>query len=149
NPVGKGFHTPELPNIEHAGELLRSRSDSPMPAGFGPLSPHRPDRRAKVGENYGTSYRKKRAPYYADDFDWSYFNAAPPDQQVPYLRGDEELVFQNLHPAVEVFRSRLPGLRIRAFANDLEGRFREVPMNLDTLLADLDEGALYLVWRGL
>ena len=149
NPVGKGFGTRELPNIEHVEDLLRTRSDRPTPAGFGPLSPSRPERRAKVGKRYGKPYREKRAPYYAEDFDWSFFNAAPPDQRLPYLRGDEELLFQNLHPAAEVFRSRLPGLRIRAFASDLPGRLREVPMVLDTLLADLDEEALHLVWRGL
>jgi len=149
NPVGKGFGTRELPNVEHVDDLLRSRSDRPNPAGFGPLSPNRPERQAKIGKRYGKSYREKRAPYYAEDFDWSFFNAAPPDQRVPYLRGDEELLFQNLHAGAEVFRSRLPGLRIRAFASDAPGRLREVAMVLDTLLADLDEGALHLVWRGL
>ncbi|HTN84737.1 MAG TPA: DUF2169 domain-containing protein [Sorangium sp.] len=149
NPVGKGQGTRELPNVEAADDLLLSRSDRPAPAGFGPVSPNRPDRRAKVGKNYGKAYREKRAPYYADDLDWTYFNAARPDQQLPYLRGDEELLFQNLHPGAEVFRSRLPGLRIRAFANDAERGFREVPMHLDTLLADLDKEALFLTWRGL
>ncbi|MGK3995809.1 DUF2169 family type VI secretion system accessory protein [Sorangium sp. So ce1024] len=149
NPVGKGHGTRELPNVEGADDLLLSRSDRPAPAGFGPVSPNRPDRRARVGKNYGKAYREERAPYYADDFDWTFFNAARPDQWLPYLRGDEELLFQNLHPDAEVFRSRLPGLRIRAFAKDEERGFREVPMHLDTLLADLDNGALFLTWRGL
>ncbi|WP_437969885.1 DUF2169 domain-containing protein [Sorangium sp. So ce260] len=149
NPVGKGLGTRELPNVENADDLLLSRSDRPAPAGFGPLSPNRPDRRARIGKQYGKSYREKRAPYYAEDFDWTFFNAAPPDQWLPYLRGDEELLFQNLHPDAEVFRSRLPGIRIRAFAKDAERGFREVPMHLDTLLADLDKEALFLTWRGL
>ncbi|WP_437817265.1 DUF2169 domain-containing protein [Sorangium sp. So ce1078] len=149
NPVGKGLGTRELPNVENADDLLLSRSDRPAPAGFGPLSPNRPDRRARVGKQYGKAYREKRAPYYAEDFDWTFFNAAPPDQWLPYLRGDEDLLFQNLHPDAEVFRSRLPGIRIRAFAKDAERGFREVPMHLDTLLADLDKEALFLTWRGL
>ncbi|WP_437280978.1 DUF2169 domain-containing protein [Sorangium sp. So ce375] len=149
NPVGRGHGTRELPNVENADDLLLSRSDRPAPAGFGPLSPNRPDRRARLGKKYGKSYREQRAPYYAEDFDWTYFNAAPPDQWLPYLRGDEELLFQNLHPDAEVFRSRLPGLRIRAFVNDADRGFREVPMHLDTLLADLDKEALFLTWRGL
>jgi uncharacterized protein YjbI with pentapeptide repeats len=149
NPVGKGLDTRELPNVEDAKALLLSRSDRPAPAGFGAVSPSRPARRERLGKKYGKRYTEKRAPYYPEDFDWSYFNAAPPDQQVPYLRGDEELLFQNLHPDAEVFRSRLPGLRIRAFVSDAEGRFREVPMMLDTLFADLDNEALFLTWRGL
>ncbi|EYF03140.1 DUF2169 family type VI secretion system accessory protein [Chondromyces apiculatus] len=148
NPVGKGIGTRELPNVELVEEVLRSRSDRPAVARFGAVSPHRAERRAKVGKNYGKSYREKRAPYYADDFDWSYFNAAQADQRLPYLRGDEELLFQNLHPEAPVFRTRLPGLRIRTFALDPGGRFIEVPMVLDTLFADLDEGSLHLVWRG-
>jgi uncharacterized protein YjbI with pentapeptide repeats len=149
NPVGRGYETREMPTVLHADDVLESRSDRPSPAGFGPWSPNRPERRAKLGKKYGKEYQKHRKPYYAEDFDWSYFNAAPPDQQIPHLQGDEELVFQNLHPDAEVLRARLPGLRIRAFAADPGGPLREVPMVLDTLQADLDEGALYLAWRGL
>src|SRR5262249_10610796 len=93
---------------------------------------------------------EKRAPYYAEDFDWTYFHAAPPDQQIKgYLRGDEEIVFQGLHPEAPSFGARLPGLRVRAFVKDARGRFREAAMSLDTLFADLDAGALFLTWRGI
>jgi uncharacterized protein YjbI with pentapeptide repeats len=148
NIAGKGFSTRDLPNVESLHEMIQSRSDRPAPAGYGPISPNRPERRALVGKQYGASYQAKRAPFYAEDFDWAYFNAAAPDQQIPYLRGDEDLVFQNLHPEAPVFSSRLPGLRIRAFLSDRSGRFREAPMRLDTLFADLEEGHLELTWRG-
>lgn len=149
NPVGKGYKTAELPTVEQAGDILRARSDRPDPASFGPLSPAWPARAGKLGKAYGGDYRKTRAPYYAEDFDWSYFQAAPADQQLQgYLHGDEELTFQNLHPAVQVYRSRLPGLRIRAFVNDVDGRFRELSMVLDTLHADLDREQVRLTWRG-
>lgn len=150
NPAGKGAGGNELPNVEHAGAVIRSRRDDPGPAGFGPLNPLWPERRKKLGKQYGRGWRWGRWPYYAEDFDWGYFNAAPPDQQLDgYLRGDEALLFQNLHPAAPVFEARLPGLRIRAFVKDVQLRFREVAMSLDTLFADLDEGKLYLTWRGL
>jgi uncharacterized protein YjbI with pentapeptide repeats len=150
NPVGMGFGGRELPNVEHAGVVIRHRRDDPGPAGFGPINPAWPERAPKVGKDYGARWKKERFPYYATDFDWTYFNAAPPDQQLPgYLRGDEPVVFQNLHPTAPVFEARLPGLRIRAFLQDDKQRFREVPMRLDTLFADLDEGKVYLTWRGL
>jgi uncharacterized protein YjbI with pentapeptide repeats len=154
NPVGRGVaghaQTRELPNVEHAGALIRGRRDDPGPAGFGPINPAWPGRAPKVGKEYGARWKKDRAPYYAEDFDWTYFNAAPRDQQIDgYLRGDERIVFQNLHPTAQVFETALPALRIRAFVKDDKARFREVPMNLDTLFADLDEGRLYLTWRGL
>src|SRR6202041_951811 len=138
------------PNVEHAGAVLRARRDDPGPAGFGPINPAWPQRAPKVGKEYGPRWKKERFPWYAEDFDWTYFNTAPADQQVEgYLRGDEKLVFQNLHPTAQVLEASLPSLRIRAFIKDVKQRFREVPMSLDTLFADLDEGKLFLTWRGL
>src|SRR5262249_9198174 len=138
NPAGKGHGTIELPTIEDPSRLIQRRGDQPEPAGFGPLNPAWPQRAGKVGREYGKSYRDKRAPYYAEDFDWSYFSAAPADQQLPgYLRGDEELTFVHLHRDATTFSARLPGLRVRAFVKDVEARFREVRLSLDTLFADL------------
>jgi uncharacterized protein YjbI with pentapeptide repeats len=149
NPVGKGLGTSELPNVEHAGERVRARADRPAPAGFGPVNPTAPERTGKLGKAYGDAWRRDRAPFYAEDFDWSYWSSAPPDQQLEgYLRGDEEVTFQNLHPAAPLFSVLLPGLRVRAFVNDVRDRFREPYMALDTIFADLEEGRLYLTWRG-
>ncbi len=83
NPVGMGAGTPELPNVEYPGARLQSKRDRPQPAGFGPINPAWTPRKEKVGKEYGETWRKKRAPFYAEDFDWSYFNAAPADQQLP------------------------------------------------------------------
>ena len=48
----------------------------------------------------------------------------------------------NLHPTAPSFSTALPGLRIRGFARDAKGTLHEAPMNLDTLLVDLDKEAL-------
>ncbi|MEO5726597.1 MAG: DUF2169 domain-containing protein, partial [Byssovorax sp.] len=149
NPVGRGHGSLSLPIVESPSEPVRSRGDQPAPAGFGPLNPAWPQRRGKLGKAYGKAYREKRAPYYAEDFDWSYFSAAPADQQLSgYLRGDEEVSFHNLHPTAATIEARLPGLRVRAFVKDVEQRFREVYLAIDTLFADLDAGTLTLTWRG-
>lgn len=150
NPVGLGFAGRELPSVEHAGRVIQRRRDDPSVAGFAPIAPGWPQRAAKLGKDYGPRWRKERWPYPADDLDWSHFQAAPPDQQLEgFLRGDERLLFQNLHPTEPVLETHLPGLRVRAFLKDRKGRFREVAMGLDTLFADLDEGRLYLTFRGL
>ena len=150
NPAGKGFDTAELPTVEPVGQPVHRRSDRPMPAGFGPLNPAWPQRAGKVGTQYGAKYQAERAPFYAEDFDWSYFSAAPLDQQLKgHLRGDEELCFINLHRTAREVRAQLPGLRIRAFVDDVEGRFREVRLSLDTLHANLDDEVLTLTWRGI
>lgn len=153
NPIGLGFDKKRLPNIESQAYPIRKRSDRPLPAGYGPIAPAWEPRRSKVG-SYKGNWLKERWPWFPDDFDWGYFNAAPEDQQVEgYLRGDEELEFKNLHPQYPVYCSRLPGLRARVFVQielpGAEPEFRELKMNLDTLWIDMESEKLVLVWRGL
>lgn len=111
---------------------------------FGPI----PESRRKRSGTYDAKWLRERWPWYPDDFDWSYFNSAPEDQrpEAP-LRGDEEIVLGSLLPERPVYRSRLPGLRVRCFLE--EEAFREVPLALDTLRIDAGSGKLVLVWRGL
>ncbi len=149
NPAGRGLGTADLPTVENPGDLLRARSQRPHPASFGPINAAWPPRAGKVGKEYGKDYVAKRAPYYAVDFDWTFFHAAPGDQQIEgYLRGDEEVTLQNLVAGAPVLAARLPGLRIRAFVKDTAGRFREVGLSLDTLFVDGEAGTLSLTWRG-
>ncbi len=149
NPVGKGYRTAELPSIEDPRAQIRSRRDTPEPASFAPLSPSWPQRSGKLGTDYGKTWKKTRAPFYAADFDWSHFNAAPLDQQLDgYLRGDEPLVFEYLHPRAIRFTASLPGIRPRVICRRTDGVTTDVPMNLDTLLADVDGERLVLLWRG-
>ena len=150
NPVGLGADGTMLPMVEAPKALVKSQGDKPAPACFLPINPLWAPRSGKQGKNYGKVWRKTRAPFFSDDFDWSYFNAAPADQQLKgYLRGDEELLFQNLSRAHPTFQAKLPGTRVRHFVRDLSGYEREVPLVLDTLFADLEQGKLYLTWRGL
>jgi uncharacterized protein YjbI with pentapeptide repeats len=163
NPVGKGDgpvrddqgnEIRPLPNIEDPAQLIDSPKSSPEPAGFGPLGRMWQTRHSKTG-TYTGNYRETRWPWFPEDFDWSHFNAAPPDMQVEgYLRGDEELYFENLHPEHPQYHSQLPGIRVRCFLNkrteqgEGESIFEEVPMHLDTLWADMKTERLVLVWRG-
>ncbi len=149
NPVGKGLGD-ELPNVEYPLLRITSRSDRPIPAGFGPINPGWAQRARKRGTGYGDDWKATRSPWYSADFDWSYFQAAPFDQQLPgYLKGDEVLRFTNLHPQQPVLESRLPGTRVRAFIRCRGEQIREVAMKLDTLYADLEAGTVALTWRGL
>ncbi|HEY6460732.1 MAG TPA: DUF2169 domain-containing protein, partial [Polyangiaceae bacterium] len=149
NPSGKGHGTPDLPTVEDPGALVRTRRDRPAPAAFGPVSPEWVARRSKRGTDYGASWKRRRAPFYSSDFDWSYFNSAPSDQQLPYLRGDEELSFESLHESAAVFGAKLPGVRPRVLCRRKDGFTAELTMNLDTLVAEPDEERIVLVWRGL
>lgn len=153
NPAGKGFRTDFLPNVEYPEVRLSSYASKVPPAAFLPINRMWKSRMAKMG-SADASYVKKRFPLPPGDFDWSYFNEAPEDQQLAhYLNGDEELTFANLHADHPSWSTRLPGMRIRLFVEDSDEqgaqRTREVQMNCDTLFANIEEGYLHLLWRGL
>ena len=151
NPVGKGRDGQELPNLEFPGRLVTDLNGKTEPACFGPLRAEWLPRSGMVG-TYKGDWFEKRWPCYPLDFDWGWFNSAPRDQQVEgYLRGDEALLLENLHPETPRYESRLPGLRMRVFLEirnpDETTQFVEVPANLDTLSIDMDRECLGLVWR--
>ncbi|MCB9877491.1 MAG: DUF2169 domain-containing protein [Planctomycetes bacterium] len=150
NPAGRGFAGEEMPTVELPdGPAAKKGKRGITPATFLPVSPNWPLRVHKRGRRYDAKWKKTRAPFYAEDFDWTHFQSTLPDQWYDgYLRGDEELVFENLHPDAPSWRTRLPALRVRAFVKTLDGRVVEPQMNLDTLLADVDDGKLFLTWRG-
>lgn len=151
NPGGKGFVGPEMHNVEDPRQAVTKPGKNKVgPATFLPLSMNWPERWSKVGKKYGKSWEKHRSPWPAEDFDWSFHNCAPADQQLPhYLRGDERVWFRNLHPEAPEFEVRLPALRLRVFVKQTDGTIHDLQMVLDTLLADLEEGRLELTWRGL
>ncbi|HBP20982.1 MAG TPA: hypothetical protein DEA08_24755, partial [Planctomycetes bacterium] len=150
NPGGKGFVGPEMHNVEDPRAAVSKPGKKVDPATYLPISPVWPERRGKVGKKYGKRWEKTRAPFPAEDFDWSYHNAAPADQQLPfYLKGDERVWFRNLHPEASEFDVALPALRIRVFVKQHDQTVHDLQMVLDTLYADLDAGRLELTWRGL
>ena len=81
-------------------------------------------------------WRRHRWPWLPEKFDYTFFNAAPPDQWIDgFFRGDESLAFENMHPEQAVFTTRLPGMRARCFVTkrqaDDDSRpavFCEVPL---------------------
>lgn len=158
NPVGKGVEKDSrsvgypLPNIEYGDHAMNSSLSRPPVAGFGPINRNWQSRRTKQG-TYTKSYVKKRWPWFPEDFDWSFFNAAPLDQQTKDgLLGDEIVSVTNMHPEHAQYNTKLPAIRVRCFLNSRNGmlieHFQEVGMKLDTFWLDMDEEQMVLVWRG-
>ena len=78
NPVGVGHgDDPRVPNVELVSEPLKYRKHGKTPASFAPINESWPQRAQYVGKNYGGDYRKKRAPFHADDHDWRHYSARP------------------------------------------------------------------------
>lgn len=150
NPLGRG--ATNLPNVEDPRDLVTGPKSRPAPAGFGPIPASWPQRHRLTG-TYDQRWLNKRWPWFPKNFDFGYFNAAPIDQQVPYLKGNEQLTFENLHPEHDKLRTQLPGIRIRCWVNEARrrwfiGQFHEVTMHLDTLWVDVSALTVVLTWRG-
>lgn len=140
NPLGKGFHPKEgspLPNIEDPRHLLTSMRQTPDPVGVSPIEITRQERLKKAG-TYDQEWLDKLYPGLAKDIDWSFYNLAPADQQIPgFFRGDEEITLHGLHPERPEVKLKLPELQLRCFVgrkprNGPEAT-GEVPMALDTV----------------
>ena len=160
NPLGCGRVGEKTHLLEFPNAYITHREFISGPAVFAPMPPDAPLRKSKLG-TYDKEWIKERWPWLPVDFDYSFFNAAHPDQWMEgYLRGDEPLRFENMHPKHAVYESRLPGLRARCFVSqttnwkvglkpeEAQSRFHEVPMALDTVWVDMEEEKLVLIWRG-
>lgn len=153
NPLGRGRGSEAAPLIEDPARRAAGPRDDAPPAGFSAIAPSWQSRASLVG-TYDAAWRKERWPWFPRDFDWGFFNSAPRDQQIDgYLKGDEPIELENLHAEHALLRTALPALRVRTFLKERgaggEIRFREAPLQLDTLWIDVPEGKLVLVWRGL
>ncbi|MEC9046747.1 MAG: DUF2169 domain-containing protein [Planctomycetota bacterium] len=148
NPAGVGIDTDAMPNVEWPDQLLQSPRDRVAAAAFGPISSAWEPRKGRMG-TYRGRYLAERWPWYPEDLEWSHFSSAPEDQQVTgFLRGDEPLSFENMHPSGPLIATRLPGVRARCFATFSGEQMRPIDLSLDTLFADLDNEQVVLVWRG-
>ncbi|CAK8712965.1 hypothetical protein GMJAKD_02230 [Candidatus Electrothrix aarhusensis] len=160
NPLGKGYFPPEersaqsaipLPNITDPKYPISSLNDTPDPAGFGPYDLTWPQRFSKVG-TYDEKWLSERFPGYAEDFDPTFFNTAPEDQQLQgFFKGDETFSCENMHPEKPMLHGQLPGIRPRCFINRQtkgDTAFQEIPLRLDTvwLFPHAEKGIL--IFRG-
>lgn len=138
NPFGKGVAPPDgthaLPNVEHPDKLIKSPDDRPKPMSFEGFPPGLRARTKKLG-TYDASWLKNGFPGYAEDIDWTAFNAAPEDQWLAddaFFVGDEAFRIENMHPEHAVLEGTLPGVRARLHlqrGDALEAQ----PLRLDTV----------------
>ena len=147
----RALHTEENPvgvDPQRAAPNLILPQDPQRAAGFGPISSYWPGRRRYLG-----TLEPRQADYDFPDlprgFDVRYFQAAPADQQVPYLAGDESLVLDGLHPQIERLTTYLPQVRanVSLFSKANPQTPQELPMCLDTLSIFTESQAAYVVFR--
>lgn len=129
-----------LPNLLHPGSPMR-------PIGFGPIAPNWPLRRDKLGRRAAhglpTGFAREPMP---PDLDPAYFQAAPPDQQLAALRGDELIVLENLHRDIPRLITALPGVMPSALA-EVRGAPQPLALRCDRLWIDTDRAICSLTFR--
>ena len=156
NPVGVRPDAPydahgltPLPNLQPPGLHIQTRNEVIASIGYGPIAPSWPGRSERLGIHAGTfSINNLRSQPLPDEIDPSFFNCAPPDQQLDELRDNERIVLENLHPQQPRLITSLPGFHPRVFAVRSGNAAQEVAVRCDTLWIDTDRQQCTLVWRG-
>jgi len=137
-----------FPNIEDPRAPIGSPNDRPAPAGFGPIATGWSPRRERIGSGKGYSF-KEHWPWFGPGFDPAYFNAAPKDQWLDSIKGDEEFVLENLLAGRPLVRSKLPGTRVRCWVVRVgSSKPEEVAMKIDTVAFDTDAETVAITYRG-
>jgi hypothetical protein len=154
NPIGMGFRGERantdmigqvLPNLEDPRSLIRTPADTPIPAGFGFLSPGWEPRMNYVG-TYDKAWQTQRAPFLPHDFDKRFLNMAHPDLIFPgYLTGGEEVVINGMHPDGDI-QFQLPTVLMQS-TFQLADKSVKAGLNLETVLIEPNQMLLSMVWR--
>ncbi|WP_437296151.1 DUF2169 domain-containing protein [Sorangium sp. So ce426] len=140
NPAGVDPRAGRAPNIIDPRQPARA-------AGLGPIAAHWPARQRRLGN---ADPRGVQAPWpvVPDGFDWAYFQAAPADQQTPYLRGNEWILIEGMHPDLDRIEAWLPGPVAEArVAFGGAAQPQALPLVADMLVIDADRWLCSLVWR--
>jgi hypothetical protein len=139
NPVGAGYYPNRqaleglpLPNTAEFGTIVEDWNMRHRPMAFGPLGRSWRPRRDFAG-TYDDKWLESRMPFLPDDFDSRYFQAAAPDQQIPFPRGGEHIELVNLSPDGRI-STTLPVLQIKVTFERRGRRFAQKLAPLDTLL---------------
>ena len=150
NPIGIRPDSGLLPNIEDPDALLVLAGDNPAPVACCGVSASWPARSSLLG-SYDEKWRRTRFPYFPDDFDWAYFQAAPKQQQLAMIHPRSRFVLAGVHPEHPVIDGSLPNVDMRCFVQRRgrrQGSFGELSMRLDTVVFDVPAMKVNLVWRG-
>jgi hypothetical protein len=154
NPVGKGFQVTNdprlidgkpLPNTEESSIPVSSPQAAYRPMALGPVGRAWQPRASFVG-TYDQQWVDNVFPFLPSDFNERYYQSAPGDQQVDYLKGGEVVVLTNLTPEGQC-RFTIPKLEVPVTFFFKNYRHTEILAVADTLVIEPDLGRFVLLWR--
>jgi hypothetical protein len=102
--------------------------------------------RSKYAGTYDDNWLENVFPFLPDDFDDAYYQSAPADQQIDYLRGGEEVVLSNLTPQGRT-RFQIPQIVIPVVFFLKNGEVHKTHGVADTLVLEPDAGRFMISWR--
>jgi hypothetical protein len=153
NPVGCGFVTKAhhlvgkpAPNIEDPSRLIHRWKQRPSPVGFAPIAGHWSPRIELAG-TYDEDWEKNRLPLLPEDFNETYYQCAPKDQQVPgYLKRGALFELYNMTPKSEL-KFRLPQVSLGFTTHFDDNSVEEHRGVLHTVIVKPDFNKVVMVWH--
>jgi hypothetical protein len=154
NHAGKGFYHnvdsyiyvgKPLPNTEESNDPVTKPNGKYRPMAFGPVG-RAWDPRPKFAGTYDQYWLDNVFPFLPADFDDRYYQAAPVDQQIDYLRGGEQVTLYNLTPLGRL-DFRLPTVSVPITFYLKNGEEVEQLAISDTLIIEPDLGRFMIVCR--
>jgi len=154
NPAGRGFFSnasleemegKPLPNTEELNMEVTTPYGKYKPMAFGSIG-RGWEPRYKLAGTYDQDWIDNTFPFLPKDFKEEYYQAAPIDQQIDYLKGGEKVVLKNLTPE-NLTKFEIPKIEMPVvfFYKDYEEKTAEAI--IDTLVIEPDENRFMMTWR--
>jgi len=102
--------------------------------------------RLKHAGTYDQNWIDNTFPFLPSDFNEAYYQATPDDQQIPYLKGGEEVVMVNLTPEGRI-AFHLPIIEVPVVFFRKKGEQHETQAVIDTIVIEPDRRIFTLTWR--
>lgn len=115
------------------------------PAGFGVIPRTAPNRRLLAG-TYDEEWAENRHPYLPKDFDFSYWNGAPIDQQIEYPTNGMKIQLTNLSKNGQ-WVMEIPEHRAFILMRMLNGALIPVLFNIDTIIIEPELNQVLITHR--
>jgi hypothetical protein len=154
NPAGRGFHKhlepkwlerSPLPNTEELGIPVTQPDGSYRPMSFGVIGRHW-DPRVRHAGTYDQEWKDNVFPFLPTDFDEQYYQAAPPDQQLPLPVGEQTVTLVNLTAdGRRVFT--LPHFEAPIQIFPRSGKREDLTALADTIVIEPDLERVTMTWR--
>ena len=154
NPIGQGYHAQlgqslvhnrPMPNTEELNHPIKMPNLAYLPMAFGPIGRSWEPRIQHAG-TYDDKWLDNTFPFLPTNFDEAYYQAAPPDQQMAYPTGGEEVVLVNLTPEGRtVFH--LPTIEVPIVFFRKKGEQHNTHAVIDTIVIEPDSGLFTMTWR--